>query len=734
MTFRSRISLALAATLGLALAASVAPAAAQRARFQEGTSVVVVEVPVYVTRDGAPVRGLTADDFEVRVEGKRVRLIGFDAIDVAAPAAGEEGGATPPTSVPVTARRHFLMLFDLSFSEVDSVARAQQAARDLVLDGLAPSDMVGVATYSAARGVKIVLGFTSDRNQVEQALATLGLVDPYEKFDDPLGILIGELDSDLASRRQRGGAFETQDAPRTGRLADLRVDANATAFAAALDLQAMGEQKVRDQAESRILSLTGSMAELAGLLASVQGRVNVVLLSEGFDSSVVLGNEGTGIEDQARIEEINAAAGSGELWRVDSEARYGSSGARSGLLRMIESFKSANCAIQAVDIGGLRAGQDFSPGQQGQNGLFILANETGGELYRSTNNLGRAMGDMLERTSLTYVLAFEPKDLHMDGRYQRLDVKLKSGPKGARVVHRPGFYEPRPFTSLTPDERKIMTAGMVQGGSVGGGIELSVLAAPFRVGGEKAYVPVFIEVDGRSLLAGAPGWKQLPIEIYAYVFDTGGAVRDYFAQAVAIDLEATAIVMRHSGYKFWGHLDLAPGDYVARVMVRNAASGVAGIREVPISVPPADARLALLPPFFPEPTGKWVLGRERESEPRKTPYPYVVANHAVLPAARVVLWPGRGTEMRLLGYNLGSGDVRVESRVLGADGAAVEGAHITVSGRAPGALPGLEQVVATFDPGSLAPGDYSLEITLEDPAGAGAGKTTIPLSIEGGSL
>ncbi len=49
------------------LAAGLAIAAASLAAqtFTESTEVVVVEVPVQVVRDGQPVRGLTAADFEV---------------------------------------------------------------------------------------------------------------------------------------------------------------------------------------------------------------------------------------------------------------------------------------------------------------------------------------------------------------------------------------------------------------------------------------------------------------------------------------------------------------------------------------------------------------------------------------------------------------------------------------------------------------------------------------------
>src|SRR5689334_9699743 len=81
--------------------------------FSEATQVVVVEVPVQVVKDGEPVRGLTAKDFEIYDGRKKVPVTGFEVLDLAAaPAAG--GTAAP--QVPVSARRHFLMMFDLSFS------------------------------------------------------------------------------------------------------------------------------------------------------------------------------------------------------------------------------------------------------------------------------------------------------------------------------------------------------------------------------------------------------------------------------------------------------------------------------------------------------------------------------------------------------------------------------------------------------------------------------------------
>src|SRR5215208_6532233 len=113
----------MAASLGLA----PWPAAAQT--FTESTDVTVVEIPVQVVKDGEPVRGLTAADFEVFDGRKKVPVTGFEVLDLAVPA---PAGSPAAAQVPVSARRHFLMLFDLSFSEPKSIAKARKAALGVV--------------------------------------------------------------------------------------------------------------------------------------------------------------------------------------------------------------------------------------------------------------------------------------------------------------------------------------------------------------------------------------------------------------------------------------------------------------------------------------------------------------------------------------------------------------------------------------------------------------------------
>ena len=50
----------------------------QEQRFEDITDVVVVEVPVQVIKDGRPVRGLTAENFQITDNRSKREIIGFE--------------------------------------------------------------------------------------------------------------------------------------------------------------------------------------------------------------------------------------------------------------------------------------------------------------------------------------------------------------------------------------------------------------------------------------------------------------------------------------------------------------------------------------------------------------------------------------------------------------------------------------------------------------------------------
>ncbi len=711
-----------AAVLTLCLAALL-PAVPTRGRsFPTITDVVAVEVPVQVLRGNEPVRGLTADDFEIYEGRQKMPVTGFEVLDLAAPATGAKHPVLPPA-----ARRHFLLLFDLSFSQPKAVLAARQAAVDLV-DGLHPTDLVGVAVYAGSRGAQLVLRFTADRRQVRAAIESLGAPE-LDRAKDPLQlVLVNDLFVNEDNRFLPGDVA----GEKRGEVQNAKVDAVASFLQTVTNESDKAERSTRQR---MVTAMTRSVGELAHMLSSIEGRKQVVYFSEGFDSSLIQGT--TDAEEQQRM---NNSSQFGEIWNVDSEQRYGSTKTMSDVEKMLEELRRADCVVQAVDIGGLKA--DANLGQQrvgGKDSLFMMAKNTGGDFYENSNDLSVAMKEMLDRTSVTYVLTFQPEGLARDGAYHKVRVELKDDldARGMRLVHRPGYYAPRPYAQRSAHEKLMDAAEKVVSGMESDDLRTSVLAAPFRVAGaspadalgfDTAYVPVLIEVDGPSLLGGAKT-GILPAEIYVYAMDASGGVRDHVTQTVGLDLGKVEPALRQSGLKFFGHLDLPPGNYSLRVMVRNGLTGVSALKTVAVQVPAfAQSPCVLLPPFFPEPAGKWLVVREAASkDDRQVPYPFMIGEEPYIPASLPVLAPGRETRLSLVGYNLGPGDLKVESRILSQDGREVGPASITdirLEKREAGAGGAPDRLTATFRPSQLAPGGYLLLVTVN------GGTSTAPFVVE----
>ncbi|HTG36240.1 MAG TPA: VWA domain-containing protein [Thermoanaerobaculia bacterium] len=664
--------------------------------FSGTTQVLSIDVPVQVVRDGEPVRGLQAADFQVWEGRRRLAVTGFESLDLAAPAAaGPSSGRA--AGVPAAARRHFLFLFDLAFSEPRSIARARQAAAGL-LSQLHPTDLVAVATYSSLRGPQLVLGYTADRRQIGNALASLGLPDLTPRAVDPLRLVLQEM---LGVGNTIAGVRPLSRDP----LADVVDMATMTP----MEMTQGVARADRSALKTQVDLFTRSLSDLARQLAVVEGRKYLIFLSEGFDADLL-----EGVASADRQDEMRELLLRGESWRVSSEERYGLTETANAVERMIEEFRRADCTIQAVDIGGLRAGADQGPPRAGgRDSLLMMARGTGGELYESFNDLGVAMSQMLRRTSVTYVLAVEPEK-GSDSDFHRLRVVLNSPSRGARLVHRPGYYPPKPYAQEDLIEKLLAAANQVMSGEESDGVGAAVLAAPFRSAGEKAYVPVLIAIDGPSLLAG-PQPAALPVEIYAYALDEGGAVHDFFTQTVGLDLARSGSPVRQSGLQFFGHVDLLPGDYSLRVLVRNGANGASGLKVLPLRVPAFEqGEPLLLPPLLPAaPSNALLVREEPRGEGAPPANPFLLRDQPFVPAVKPALAPGREVRVVLAGYNLGAGPWKGVATVVAAGGREIPGGNLAITGRLAGTAGGPDRAVATFRlPADLAPGDYEMRITL----------------------
>lgn len=721
---------------------AAAPAAASPAAsptpgapsYGESTEVRVVEVPVQVTRNGEPVRGLTAVDFEVTSGRQRQRIVGFEVVDVQELSAASTAPRRPVAALPVAGRRHFLFLFDMSYSDPRSLQRAQQAALDVAGHGLQDGDLGAVATFSPAKGARLLLGFTSDRRQVELAISTLGSTELVERRPDYAGLLLGVARATLARAEampERAinrmmtaeGEGEDDPMPRVSEtLARKMLDE-------ALLETSMQERDLASAERDRVQRFTTSLGELADLMAQIQGRKQVIFLSRGFDSSLLIGQlqvEGRAIE--SADEELK------EITRTESDRRWGNTRLQRALRESLDRMRRADCAIHAIDISGAEvegraiAGEihDVASGTpvsgRGSDALFVMAEETGGTLYRNFNDLAAAMGKVLTETSVTYVLTIEPTGTAGKDGYVPLRVTVPAA-KGAAVRHRMGYFATPPAAVKGALEERLRIASQVLEGRAGGQLAATLLAlpAPWGAPGGQA----IITVDGQSLLAEHSG-DAVSAEVTLYAFDAHGAVRDHSRQLVGMDLRTVGDRLRRNGLRLLASLDLPPGRYDLRALVRNTVTGRYGIATGELVVPAGPGAAGLSASFVEPPPADWLLVREAAAEGAPAPsYPFTVGEKVFAPApAR--LHPGQGAIVWVEAWPV-AGAEGLAATVKRPDGTLVGPATLQFQEREPASAG--ERLLASVSPPALLPGSYLLELRVAGAGGVPA-TTTLPFVVE----
>jgi len=593
-------------------------AATVHAQVKETVNVNVVEVPVTVIdRNGNPIRGLDRANFEVFEDGKKREITAFDRIDFTSP---ESISAT--SRLNPAARRNFMLLFDLTFSSPTSITRAQVAARDFIKRTVQDRDRVAIATVDVQRGYRLLTAFTTDRVLLSQAIA-----DPRTfQGSDPLQIAGSSSLSmrDVATLAGGGTTRDDTDNP----MADI-----------------VREQKRLDDLynRSKIDRQIGLLSGLAMLLRNVSGHKDIVLLSEGFDPRLIQGRDAS--LDPQQIEEWQAAE-RGEVWKIDSDNRYGSATSISILQKMAQMFKRSDVVLYAVDIRGIRVTHDVQNGERNQSneGLFLLSQSTGGDVFRNSNDIRDDFAKLVRQQDIAYVVSFRGTTA-APGRYHDVKVKLVDV-KGGRALHRTGYWEAGTEGML---ERKLSNAEIILNDIPQSDVHVVSLATPFPTKSDRAQVPVILEAAGGDIADAAKDGKAT-VEIYTYAFDEEGISRDAIFDRMTFDLSKVGTTLRSSGMKYYATLSLPEGRYAVKSLVRVVESDRKGYTRSDIVVGSA-SDVAVSAPLFMEPEGHWLMVKGGSHDATHAPYPFQINGESFIPSAAVRERDGEPRRFALFVYN-----------------------------------------------------------------------------------
>jgi VWFA-related protein len=670
--------------LAVLLALAALPLAAQMS-----VDVRVIEVPVTVTdRDGNPIRGLTAANFQVLDDGKPQTITSFDNIDFAA-----RQDVTAISPLNPNARRSFLLLFDIGYSDVKAITRAREAATSFVKTSVQPRDLVAVGSVDPEKGFRLHTAFTTDRKIVAAAIAQPG----QYQGNDPLQL------SDVDAFTDAQGSTSGSEMTGSG---------NAAAADSHLaEIKEMTRRNNRDFVAGRVMREIQSLGLLASTLRSVPGRKQVVLLSAGFDPSIVRGKHGSELADMAK-------ATSGQAYLIDNDARFGNTASQNVLDEMVKLFKQSDVVMHAIDIGGLRLAEEAAvKGYTANDGLHLIADPTGGKVYENSNALSQNLDRMLHQQEVVYVLGFHAQP-SKPGKLHDLSVKLVDGPPGAKVSNRVAYYE---GTSATPAERRLTDAEIVVNDIPQSEIQVAALATALPGSRQSAAVPLFLEINGESLLKGAT--KPVPADIYVYAFDEGGIVRDRIYQRITVDPARASGKVRGSGIKFFTTLALPPGRYAVKSLVSLPESERRGFVRTELVVPDG-GDMAVLPPLFRDPAGQWALIKGVQHG--AAAYPFLLDGEPFLPSAAPHLRKSEPGEFALFLYNANPEELMMQATVTDAAGV-TRPAQPSLVRQIKGE--GVTKLVFHVDPSGIAAGPARFDLLLHKKGSPDVRKASLPVVV-----
>jgi len=401
-TFRRFV---LATSLAMALSApggAQAPAPSSTPAASENVRVTLVQIPATVVDGkGRFVPDLTAADFEVREDGKKIVLDSVDALVYPARIldAADIAAADPvPELSSAAGVRKYMLVFDQTFATQSEIRRAQAAAARFVRGQMGALDSAAIAEMSAGGGVTLLQKFTPDRARLAEVLEREPSSDGWDRTTPP---------SENASDK----------VPQ-----DIRTSL------------AQDHSRYRRQLAARQISSLGRLAEG---MEVVPGRKYLVLFSHGFEPELLSGSTQmpTGPRDLKT-----------DPWG-DTDT-FGDTSLRAELDSMTKQCRKHDTMIYAVDVGGVAADAAQSldkrvgPFGRTRESLAAIARGTGGKLLMDSNDYTPLLEQLLQETRGMYLLNFAPRSSGTPGRYHALRVKVAR--RGADVFVRTGYFEPTP--------------------------------------------------------------------------------------------------------------------------------------------------------------------------------------------------------------------------------------------------------------------------------------------------
>lgn len=540
---------------------------AEAAKFRVNVRLVLARV---IVRDatGHAVGGLHKEDFELFDNGKLQVISNFDAESASAgpsvahdenkPTSDEPG--KPPT--PSFPSRYVAYVFDdlrLSFQDMALVREAAQHR----IDQLSPTDRVAVFTTSG----QTIQDFTDDRAKLHQVVEKL---QPHPtqgieltKCPDMTFYMADQ----IVTKNDREVLQTVVNDYIVCSNAPPQLAASAPAVVQALATQMLDIGQEDSRMGLRVLS------EIVRRMAALPGRRTVVLISPGF-LTPQLEYEYNDLIDHALRGQVvvNSIDARGLYVAVP----YGEASERGHPEVQLRGQSTRPASRALLDISSASAEGDI---------LAVLADSTGGTVFRNNNDMNEGFRRAADAPEFYYILGFTPQNLKSNGNFHTLRVRLANHQK-FDVQSRRGYYAPRHDMDAAEEAKREIEEEVFSSEELHD-LPVALHTEFFKPSDDSAKLTVLARVDVKRLHYKQANDRSLNnLTVVTAVFDPNGNFLQADQKLVEMRWKSDTLQAKlASGITLKTSFDVKPGRYLVRVVTRDSEQQVMSAQNGAVEIP-----------------------------------------------------------------------------------------------------------------------------------------------------
>jgi VWFA-related protein len=716
----------------------------------------LVQIDVVVTdKQGKLVNDLKREEFQLLEDGKPQTLSHF-SIGTATrqanwlrpqPKVTNKTTPNPPTPAvapapAIDAGRYLVLTVDDIHLKPANLMLTKQTLTKFIDQQLGVSDQVALVTTSGQVGM--FEQFTTNREALRRAVNRLGVSTRTVtgNFDVPR---ITPYQAELIDN----GDMDALELPVQELMAKLNMDRRQATN------QAQNQARMIIQ-ENRALTMSTlyTVENIIKGLRELPGRKILVMLSDGF----LLGGQREGVHfDLRRITDAATRAGV-VIYSLDVR----------GLVAMPDTMDASSPGFFGTGrLAGVRLQIENSSIQAERDGMFALAEDTGGKAIFNNNDLNLGLQQIMDDTETYYLLAFEPTTSYRDGRFRKLEVRVTR--PGLKVRTRKGYFAPDDKAAekaerdlakaaeknkqKTPEKLAAEAKSVANKQIVSGlsslfkrrEIPIETAVTYLNVPQQGIQIDIFAHIEAYTLRFKQTGDRQLAkLELIGVVYRENGKEETNFVDTLNMNLRPTSYEFAmKNGVIYTKRLALKPGFYQLRMVARDDGGSQIGTASNWFEIPDLTKKqLTLSSIFFPAPDqqaeqivspNQKPTNGERKTDNQDLARPAIVYRR----------FKSGGTfDFMVFAYNAkpndkGATDLAIQTQVYSGNNLIVatplknfQTDSDSATGQQPTATEGGSPYMARFALEKFTPGEYELRLVVIDRNAKTSAKRSINFTVE----